>query len=50
MDCIFCSIVAGDIPSTTVYEDEHVFDFYGYCACESGTYARYTEAALSEYL
>ena len=27
MDCIFCSIVAGDIPATTVYEDEHVFAF-----------------------
>ena len=27
MDCIFCSIVAGDIPSATVYEDEHVFAF-----------------------
>ena len=27
MDCIFCSIVAGDIPAATVYEDEHVFAF-----------------------
>jgi len=27
MDCIFCAIVAGDIPSTKVYEDEHVFTF-----------------------
>ena len=27
MDCIFCAIVAGDIPATTVYEDEHVFAF-----------------------
>ncbi|MFD1513296.1 HIT family protein [Halomarina rubra] len=26
-DCIFCSIVAGDIPSRTVHEDEHTFAF-----------------------
>ena len=27
MDCIFCKIVAGQIPSTKVYEDETVFAF-----------------------
>jgi len=27
-DCLFCKIVAGDIPSTKVYEDETVFAFY----------------------
>ena len=27
MDCIFCKIVAGEIPSTKVYEDELVFAF-----------------------
>ncbi|MBR3847986.1 MAG: histidine triad nucleotide-binding protein [Oscillospiraceae bacterium] len=26
-DCLFCKIVAGDIPSTKVYEDESVFAF-----------------------
>jgi histidine triad (HIT) family protein len=26
-DCIFCSIVAGDIPSRTVYEDDEVLAF-----------------------
>jgi histidine triad (HIT) family protein len=26
-DCIFCSIVAGDIPSRTVYEDDDVLAF-----------------------
>jgi histidine triad (HIT) family protein len=26
-DCIFCSIVAGEIPSRTVYEDEEVLAF-----------------------
>lgn len=26
-DCIFCSIVAGEIPSSTLYEDEHVLAF-----------------------
>ena len=28
MDCLFCKIVAGDIPSTKVYEDEYVYAFY----------------------
>ena len=27
MDCIFCRIIAGDIPSAKVYEDERVFAF-----------------------
>ena len=27
MDCIFCAIVAGEIPAATVYEDEHVLAF-----------------------
>ena len=27
MDCIFCKIVAGEIPSTKVYEDEQVLAF-----------------------
>lgn len=26
-DCLFCKIVAGDIPSDKVYEDEHVYAF-----------------------
>lgn len=26
-DCIFCSIVSGDIPSRNVYEDEDVLAF-----------------------
>ncbi|MBQ2743248.1 MAG: histidine triad nucleotide-binding protein [Oscillospiraceae bacterium] len=26
-DCLFCKIVAGDIPSTKVYEDESVYAF-----------------------
>ncbi len=26
-DCIFCKIVAGEIPSTKVYEDDHVLAF-----------------------
>lgn len=26
-DCIFCKIIAGQIPSHQVYEDEHVFSF-----------------------
>ncbi len=27
MDCLFCSIIEGEIPSTKVYEDEFVFAF-----------------------
>ena len=27
MDCIFCKIIAGEIPCTKVYEDETVFAF-----------------------
>lgn len=27
MDCLFCKIIAGDIPSAKVYEDEMVFAF-----------------------
>jgi histidine triad (HIT) family protein len=26
-DCLFCKIVAGDIPSTAVYEDENTYAF-----------------------
>ena len=28
MDCIFCSIVKGEIPSKKVYEDEYVYAFH----------------------
>lgn len=27
MDCLFCKIIAGDIPSTKVYEDDYVYAF-----------------------
>ncbi len=27
MDCLFCKIIAGEIPSAKVYEDERVFAF-----------------------
>lgn len=26
-DCLFCKIVAGEVPSTKVYEDEHSYAF-----------------------
>ena len=26
-DCIFCKIIAGEIPSTKIYEDELVYAF-----------------------
>lgn len=28
MDCIFCKIIAGEIPSKKVYEDDRVMAFY----------------------
>jgi histidine triad (HIT) family protein len=28
MDCLFCAIAKGEIPSNKVYEDEQVFAFY----------------------
>ncbi len=28
MDCLFCSIVSGEIPSNKVYEDEWCYAFY----------------------
>lgn len=28
MDCLFCKIIAGDIPSKKVYEDEFVYAFH----------------------
>ncbi len=28
MDCLFCKIVAGEIPSNKVYEDDKVLAFY----------------------
>ena len=27
MDCLFCKIISGDIPSTKVYEDDIVYAF-----------------------
>jgi histidine triad (HIT) family protein len=27
-DCLFCKIIAGDIPSQKIYEDENTFAFY----------------------
>lgn len=27
MDCLFCKIIKGEIPSTKVYEDEYVYSF-----------------------
>ncbi len=28
MDCIFCKIVSGEIPSKEIYQDEYVYAFY----------------------
>lgn len=26
-DCLFCKIIAGNIPSSTIFEDDHIFAF-----------------------
>lgn len=36
MDCIFCKIVAGDMPATVVYEDEHTLAFLDIAPLVSG--------------
>ncbi len=28
MDCLFCKIIAGEIPSKKLYEDDKIFAFY----------------------
>ena len=28
MDCLFCKIIAGEIPSKKVYDDAHCYAFY----------------------
>lgn len=28
MDCLFCKIIAGDVPSKKVYEDDYVYAFH----------------------
>ena len=29
MDCIFCTIISGEIPAKKIYEDDKVLAFYG---------------------
>ncbi len=36
MDCLFCKIVAGEIPSHKVYEDEDVYAFLDIYPCSEG--------------
>lgn len=35
-DCIFCKIIAGDIPCAKVYEDEQTFAFLDLCPVTKG--------------
>jgi len=35
-DCVFCKIIAGKIPSCTVYEDDHTFAFLDIAPFEKG--------------
>jgi len=36
MNCIFCKIIAGEIPSHIVYQDENVFAFLDIHPCSKG--------------
>ena len=36
MDCLFCKIIAGEIPSTKVYEDDRILAFRGECTRRIG--------------
>ncbi|WP_319507692.1 HIT family protein [uncultured Methanolobus sp.] len=36
MDCLFCKIVAGEIPSHKVYEDDFVYAFLDIFPCSEG--------------
>ncbi len=36
MDCLFCKIIAGEIPNYTVYEDENVLAFLDIHPCSKG--------------
>ncbi len=36
LDCLFCKIVAGEIPNYTVYEDENVLAFLDIHPCSKG--------------
>ena len=36
LDCLFCKIVAGEIPNYTVYEDENVLAFLDIHPCAKG--------------
>lgn len=36
MDCLFCKIVAGEIPNYTVYQDENVLAFLDIHPCSKG--------------
>ena len=49
MECIFCAIAEGKIPSAKVYEDEHVFAFMDIAPANPRTSCGYTEATLSKY-
>ncbi len=36
MDCLFCKIIAGDVPSHKVYEDDFVYSFLDIYPCSEG--------------
>lgn len=47
MDCVFCGIIAGEIPSNKVYEDEQVLVFRDIAPQGAYTYSGDPEGAYS---
>ena len=58
MDCLFCKIIDGEIPSTKVYEDEYVYAFKDiapiapihYLIIPKGTYQRCKRDNRGEFI
>lgn len=46
-DCLFCKIMAGEIPSKKVYEDEDTYAFYDIAPAGAGTCAGGEQAAYA---
>ena len=46
-DCIFCKIIAGDIPSSKVYEDEEVPRIFGHLSGYTRSYVSGSKNTLA---
>ena len=48
-DCIFCKIIAGEIPSTKVWEDDKFLRLQGHQSRRTGTRFGHSEETHSEH-